>query len=598
MNCEHLDPEEFMVECELRNLHGSLFTLVKQLSTVLESEIKDGDEPQRPHEKARKQPRREIALCENKLRELQIQLQENLSADPINTNSLECIQSRLLHIFSRLSRISTSSIVHDNAQKLVLSCNSFLAAINSVLEDKVNPNNSLEVIRAVQLEEIPLFDEHDVGENSEENPEQAPSGSLDKSISVPSHPSRIPLSSTSQNGPRESDVNINEAVAEISILLENLTRRVSLIDSSNLDSQSSSKAPAQQNTFSIETNTSQPTSTSSPNFSNSSRKYPTHLQVRKWNINFNPNAKDAIPIEQFLYRVQHLAKVYSIRDEDLVNDVQFLLSGEACEYYWLYIKTTPNTNWINLKEALMNRFQDRKTDFDIKCELHKRKQNAPRETFLEFYSAILSISYTLKAPLSDKDLIDLMMMNMRDGLQISLAGESFHDIQSLVKRCVVLEDSWNRIAYVPESVLQRRRNVSELGSQTSNACMSVTVADQASNYNSFDVSVSALNNSYQNFNKNSSSVQNNRTCWNCDVVGLHHWMDCPDSVKRKFCYGCGTKNVLKPNCIKCFPNQGNRSREVKSSGNHFHNNEILPTLQSTTEEAASNTDPELQRRQV
>lgn len=585
MNCQHLDPEEFGVECELRNIHGSLFTLVKQLTTILESESKDGDEPQRPHEKARKQPKREISCCENKLRELQVLLTDTLSAETIDTDVLECIQSRLYHVHSRLTRISNSPSVTTIATKLILSCNSFLTAIHSILENKSSRDNSIEVIRAVQLD-IPLFDEQDEEEHADNTKENV--GTLENPVPGTSkdfNPDHS-LSSTSKIPP---DGNLQDAIADITLLLENLTKK------SGLQVPTSAVNPP-QNTFSVDSN-------SLPRDSNNQttvahRKYPTHLQVQKWNINFNPNSKDTIPIEQFLYRVEHLARVYKISHDEMVNDVQFLLSGEACQYYWLLIKTTANLNWECLKEALITRFKDRKTDFDIKFELHNRKQNVPRESFLEFYNAVLTISYTLKIPLPDIDLIDLLMRNMRDGLTISLAGESFSSIQALVKRCVALEDSWNRIGYVPENVLQRRKNVSEVGLVQSLNTNVGSFVEPVPNYSSFDSSVAALAQSYQNFNKNSASVPNNRSCWNCDVVGLHHWMDCPESTKRKFCYGCGAKNVMKPNCVKCSPNQGNRQMEVKSSGNlPFRNNEISFSQSNTTEEAASNTDPELYRRQ-
>lgn len=587
MNCQHLDPEEFGVECELRNLHGSLFTLVKKLTTILDSESKDGDEPQRPHEKARKQPKREIVVCENKLRELQTMLTEILSSENIDFDSIEVIQSRLWHVQSRLTRISGSASVTDIANKLSLSCDSFLAAIASVLKDQSNRNNSMDVIRAVQLE-IPLYDGQEDNVDDAEIPKDDAVPGTSKQIDLP-HPlastGRIP-SLTSSN------VNIHDTIADISLMLENLSRKSGL----HVPKVSENK---NQNTFSIEGQSNARDISENvnvlPNTSHHTRKYPTHLQVQKWNINFNPSSKETIPIEQFLYRVEHLAKVYKISHNDLVNDVQFLLSGEACQYYWLFLKTTSNLNWADLKVALVTRFKDRKTDFDIKFELHSRKQNVPRETFLEFYNAVLTISYTLKVPLSDSDLIDLLMRNMRDGLMISLAGESFTSIQELVKRCVALEDSWSRIGYIPENNLQRRRNVSELGECQQPQPMNNS-SNELNNY-SFDASVSALAQSYNTFNKASISTPNNRTCWNCDAVGLHHWIDCTDSVKRKFCYGCGAKNTLKPNCVRCSTKSGNLRSEVKVTGSiPFRNNEISLN-QPQTEEAASNTDPELYRRQ-
>lgn len=39
-------------------------------------------------------------------------------------------------------------------------------------------------------------------------------------------------------------------------------------------------------------------------------------------------------------------------------------------------------------------------------------------------------------------------------------------------------------------------------------------------------------------------------CWNCVDIG-HSYADCAATERRIFCYGCGTKNVIKPQCQRC-----------------------------------------------
>lgn len=55
-----------------------------------------------------------------------------------------------------------------------------------------------------------------------------------------------------------------------------------------------------------------------------------------------------------------------------------------------------------------------------------------------------------------------------------------------------------------------------------------------------------------------------RTCWNCDQLG-HHWQDCLYD-RTVFCYGCGAKQVYKPNCLKCNAKRQNSSKNLKSLG--------------------------------
>lgn len=613
MNCEHLDPEEFGVECEIRNLQGSLFTLLKNLTAVLEDENENHDIPQRPHEKARKQPKREIKLCSDKLLDLQALIQKSLLADPIEQDTLEGIHSRLLHVSSRLKRISSSSSVEDMAGKLLISCNSFITAIENVIADKSQLNNSREAIKMVQVE-IPVLDEHDI--DSDRNRKQSLNlnfGTLDNPKPGPSKENVHPLSSTINLATEDklvTEINLNNAIADISQLLEDLTRKTAAIHNltTNANSNPAPVVPSANNVR-LENRNVSPVRFSDPpelaasncsshqSSSQSVSKHPTHIRVQKWNINYSSSNKDPLTVDQFLYRVHHLARVYNVSDENLVNDVQFLLSGEALQYYWLYIQTTPNATWASFKDTFISRFKDRKTDHDIKFELHSRKQHAPHETFREFYNAVLSKSYTLKVPLCADDLLALLRQNMRDGLVNELAGIGFDSVQNLVNRCVAIEDAWNKTGFIPENHYQRRRNVSEFTGTSFDSGHFFQTSTSNHNLDTFGSSVEAISQSYRNFGNNSNQIQNNRVCWNCDVVGTHHWIDCPE-MKRKFCYGCGAKNLLKPNCLKCTPKPGNSQMEAKTSGIlPFRNHEIRSPPTHSVEEAASNTDPELYRRQ-
>lgn len=50
-----------------------------------------------------------------------------------------------------------------------------------------------------------------------------------------------------------------------------------------------------------------------------------------------------------------------------------------------------------------------------------------------------------------------------------------------------------------------------------------------------------------------SLAKNYRTyliCWNCKDLG-HAYHDCTSQFRNVFCYGCGTANTYKPNCLKC-----------------------------------------------
>lgn len=53
-------------------------------------------------------------------------------------------------------------------------------------------------------------------------------------------------------------------------------------------------------------------------------------------------------------------------------------------------------------------------------------------------------------------------------------------------------------------------------------------------------------------------------CWNCDEID-HKWQDCLQD-RSIFCYGCGAKNIYKPNCTECRDRKLNPSKNSKHMG--------------------------------
>lgn len=69
-------------------------------------------------------------------------------------------------------------------------------------------------------------------------------------------------------------------------------------------------------------------------------------------------------------------------------------------------------------------------------------------------------------------------------------------------------------------------------------------------------------------------------CWNCFDLG-HPYQDCPQQLLHEFCFGCGTPNVRKPECMKCerkkYPGNvwmGATSREQRPQKNLTTNSQL------------------------
>lgn len=58
------------------------------------------------------------------------------------------------------------------------------------------------------------------------------------------------------------------------------------------------------------------------------------------------------------------------------------------------------------------------------------------------------------------------------------------------------------------------------------------------------------------------AIKQNIKCWNCEKDG-HTYFDCMEH-RRIFCYGCGAKDIYKPNCTKCAKKtSGNGQKDVQ-----------------------------------
>lgn len=266
----------------------------------------------------------------------------------------------------------------------------------------------------------------------------------------------------------------NEKLAEISGLLNDYLSQMRNITFAQPEAiQIASPPPnihtVENNTFtitqpSIVPNTSTTTTTSSslraPNSQNVNQTSASSVTnsktsniILKWNISFDGSTKD-IAVERFLFRVEFLAAAFEISEDQLVKNLGFLLKGPAKEFYWVVVEKTARTGltWKQLRCVFVNQYQDRRTDSDIRHMLDLRKQKF-KEAIQDFYNDLLAISLPLRVPLNDLEILELIKRNMRYGLQTAVAGESFKSLPEFLHKLIAIEDSWNRIGYVPETAM-------------------------------------------------------------------------------------------------------------------------------------------------
>lgn len=71
----------------------------------------------------------------------------------------------------------------------------------------------------------------------------------------------------------------------------------------------------------------------------------------------------------------------------------------------------------------INRHRDRRSDFELKLISNRNQNHRDKEEFLEFFEEIQLLCSRLRKPLSEEELIEIILRDMRAGLQISLANE-------------------------------------------------------------------------------------------------------------------------------------------------------------------------------
>lgn len=277
-----------------------------------------------------------------------------------------------------------------------------------------------------------------------------------------------------------------------------------------------------------------------------------------------------------------------------------MLRDRALNWFWEFQETYGIVDWDKLSEAMVQRFKIRRSDDDVRQLLERRKQRT-NEPFLDYYHVVRSITLSLMHPLTDVEFINLLTRNMRGGLQAKFAGQQFQNITDMVNQCVTVEDIWSRIGWTPEIYHQTRsRQVNEVDVIQSNECnepFGYNFSEQLQHSDSVCAVTSSPNDIYANKQRKPTferpSLPN--TCWNCLATG-HFYKDCIVPIKHRFCFGCGTANILKTQCSRCNSYQkGNAKREFSTTGILSSQTTPNRSPSQSVEEVATNTDPELYR---
>lgn len=171
MQSRHLGSDEFLIECEIRNIKGPLFSQMEQLDKCVANESTEENlVPKRSHVIAIKSPRREVMICNNKLKILHTELQENVTNHSENFDP-DIMISRLYHIQGRLQRISNSKTVQAAATKNLNTCVLLLQLVHKIKTTDVPLSESI-----ASLADIEVADNESNSSDGDNESNQSPTG--------------------------------------------------------------------------------------------------------------------------------------------------------------------------------------------------------------------------------------------------------------------------------------------------------------------------------------------------------------------------------------------------------------------------------------
>ena len=264
--------------------------------------------------------------------------------------------------------------------------------------------------------------------------------------------------------------------------------------------------------------------------------------IQSWQLKFDGSSQ-GLTIEEFLYRIRTLTAQWLNNNFDLIcKNLGILLFGKAREWFWRYHKRVREIRWEDFCQAIRYEYKDYRSDWDIKEELKSLKQK-PTDCFEFFYDKFCSVADRLSVPLEEQEMIEILSRNLRTEIRHELLYVPIMSLAHLRKLCQMREN------LLKEECFRRNQNP----------------------YRRNIAAVDELAENVENLVEGESSVDaiHILKCWNCDEEG-HRWDDCLKD-RKIFCYGCGAKEIYKPNCSYCQNKKLGNSNRVA-----FNNNRSQP----------------------
>lgn len=253
------------------------------------------------------------------------------------------------------------------------------------------------------------------------------------------------------------------------------------------------------------------------------------IPVYKWGIRFDGHPDSSIG--SFLERVEELRRARGVRPKELFESAVDLFSGPALVWYRSTLSRI--TSWEELCHEMKIVFQSPDYDFRLRQEIFNRLQGEQEQ--IDLYIAAMEGLYArLSEAVPEASKLSQIYNNLHPYLQDRLALFEIKSLEEL--RFMGRRAEAGRL----------RANIPRNQTRTSNTMEpEFAYVDPYKKRSPTIGKVASLKTTISTIN--TSTAQ----CWNCNMVGHKH-RSC-QKERKKFCWGCGAPDTIKPTCSHCKP---------------------------------------------
>lgn len=262
-------------------------------------------------------------------------------------------------------------------------------------------------------------------------------------------------------------------------------------------------------------------------------------EMDKWPIKFN-----GIGVQKFLKKLNRLQKSYDYDDITVAKYFHLLVEGRAANWFWLYCDENEDIDLGHMKIELAKAFRSEETDMTLLTRMYERKQN--NDSFDTFFYDLLDINFSMKNPLSDIQVIEIMRANMDDEVRQRIFTYETKDRTKFYHKA--------NSAYLDVCKIRQKQRPFYSNQRVNKKINEINFEDLS------EAEIEEISTKVNHWQIKRATSK----CFNCKSSD-HLMRKCPVPITRIFCFCCGRENITYPQCPDCALNRKRSVEEARTS---------------------------------